>query len=113
MMAAKSDFRKMSPGHSADTLGVKNFIKIISNHFQDKCVFVFYAKFLDGCQKWRESDFCEKSPVEWSDNLQVRNFVEIALSHTVSEINAPLRFTQKFKMAAKSGGKATFEKTRQ
>ena len=45
--------------------------------------------------------------------LQVQNFVEIALSHTVSEINALLRFTQKFRMAAKSAGKAIFEKSHQ
>ena len=38
----------------------------------------------------------------------VQNFVEIALSRTISEINALLHFTQKFKMAAKSGGKVIF-----
>ena len=35
-------------------------------------------------------------------------FVEIALSRTVSKINALLRFTQKFKMAAKNGGESDF-----
>ena len=38
----------------------------------------------------------------------VQNFVEIALSHTVSEINAFLHFTQKFKMAAKNKGENNF-----
>ena len=36
--------------------------------------------------------------------------VEIALSRTVSEINAFWCFTQKFKMAAKNGGKTFWEK---
>ena len=49
------------------------------------------------------------SPVHSTDTLQLQNFVEIALSRTVSEINALLRF----KMAAKTGGKAIFAKTRQ
>ena len=50
------------------------------------------------------------SPVQSADTLRVQNFVEIALSHTVSEMNALLRFTQKYKMAAKSGGKVSFAK---
>ena len=33
---------------------------------------------------------------------QAKNFVKITLSHTISEINAFLRFTQKFKMATKN-----------
>ena len=57
---------------------------------------------------WQESDFCKMTPVHSADTLRVQNFVEIALSYTISEINALLRFTQKFKMAAKSGGKAIF-----
>ena len=44
-----------------------------------------------------------------ADTLWVANFVEIALSRTISEINALLRFTQKFKMAAESGGKMIFD----
>ena len=52
-------------------------------------------------------------PVDSADTLWVKNFVEIALSRSVSEINMFLHFTQKFKMAAKSGGKMIFEKSRQ
>ena len=62
-------------------------------------------------KKWQESDFCKMSPVDSVDTLWVQNFVEIALSRTVSEINVLLRFTQKFKRAAKSGGKAIFAKS--
>ena len=55
------------------------------------------------------------SPVHSADTLSVQHFVEITLSRIVSEINALLRFTQKFKMAAKIGGKAisanSFQKT--
>ena len=61
-------------------------------------------------KKWRESDFCKMSLVHSADTLRVQNFVEIAVSHTVSKINALLRFMQKFKMAAKSGGKTIFVK---
>ena len=43
--------------------------------------------------------------------LRVKKFVEISLSRTVSEINAFLHFSQKFKMAAKSGGKMLFCKS--
>ena len=45
--------------------------------------------------------------------LEVKNFDKIALSCTISEINAFLHFTQKFKMAAKYGGKTIFGKSRQ
>ena len=73
--------------------------------------FAFYAeKFKMATKKWWESDFCKMSPVHSADTLWVQNFVEIALSHTISEMNALLRFTDKFKMAAKSGGKAIFAK---
>ena len=43
--------------------------------------------------------------------LGVKNFDQIAISHTVSQINAFLHFTQKFKMAAKNGRKTIFGKT--
>ena len=83
----------------------------ILHRFQDKCIFAFYAEIQDGCQKWWENEFWEKPPVHSTDVLQVKNFVEIALSHTVSEINLCLHFTQKFKMVAKNGGKTIFGKS--
>ena len=64
-------------------------------------------------RKWRESHFCKISPVHSADTLRVQNFIEIAVSHTVSKINTLLRFTQKFKMAAKSAGKVIFVKSDQ
>ena len=73
----------------------------------------FYAEIQNGHQKWRENDFWEKSPVDSADNLQVNNFVEIAPSRSISEINRFLRFTQKFKMAAKSGKKTIFVKSQE
>ena len=39
-----------------------------------------------------------------------QNFVKIALSLTIYEVNAFFGFTQKFKMAAKNGGKMVLEK---
>ena len=52
----ESDFCKMSPVHSADTLQVQNFVEI-SHRFQDECAYALYAEIQEGCQKWRESDF--------------------------------------------------------
>ena len=74
-------------------------------------MFLFYAEIQNGHQKWQENNFWEKSPVDSADNLRVKNFVEITLSRSISEINRFLHFTQKFKMAAKSGGKTTFAKS--
>ena len=45
------------------------------------------------------------------DESVVKNFIEITLSCTISKIKALLRFTQKFKMATKSGGKMIFTKS--
>ena len=73
-----------------------------SLRYQDKRVFAFNAEIQDGRQKGRENDFSEKS-LDYADKLRVKNCIEIALSRSVSEINAFLRLTQKFKMAAKSG----------
>ena len=55
--------------------------------------------------------FCNIFPVDSADTLRVKNFVEIALAYPFSEINTFLHFTQKLKMAAKSGGKTIFEKS--
>ena len=57
--------------------------------------------------------FFKKLPVDSAYTLWVKNFVEIALSRTISDINALLHFTQKFKIAAKSGGKVIFVKSHQ
>ena len=65
----------------------------------------------DGCQKQRENDLWEKSPVGSADTMGDKNLAEIALSCTVTEINALLCFTQKFKMAAKNGGNTIFRKS--
>ena len=80
----------------------------ISLRFRDKSVFAFYAEIPDGGQKWRENDFLGKSLIHSADTLWVKNFVEIVLSHSVSEINTFLHFTQKLKIAAKSGGEIDF-----
>ena len=69
---------------------------------------MFNTEIQDGRQKWRENVFCEIMPVDSADTLRVKIFVEIALSRSVSEINAFLRFMQKFKMAAKFWRKNNF-----
>ena len=87
-MAAKSGwktkFAKVASS-PADTLWVKNFVKIARSRFdfQDKQVSAFNTEIQDGRQK--------------SDNLCFKNFVKIALSCSVSEINTFLCLTQKFK----------------
>ena len=45
--------------------------------------------------------FGKKMADDCADTLVVQTFVKIALSHTISEINVFLCFTQKFKMAGK------------
>ena len=84
---------------------------IFSHCSRDKYFLAFYAEIQDGCQNGREKQV--DSPVDSADPMWFKNFVEIALSGTVSEINAFLCFTQKFKMAAKNGGKTIFEKSHQ
>ena len=88
-------------------------IKTRSHTVPEINVFLHCTQIPDGCQKWRESNFCEMSPVDPADTLRVKNFVKITPSGTVSELNLLLRFTQKFKMAAKNGGKAIFGESRQ
>ena len=68
----------------------------ISYSFRDINIFCFSAKI----QKIEIFQFCiEYFPT----TLRVKNSVQIALSLTVSEILRFFRFSQKFKMAAKSG----------
>ena len=55
----------------------------------------------------------EKLPVDSTDSMRVKNFVESALPHTVCKMNTFLHFMQKFKMAAKNGGKVIFKKIHQ
>ena len=83
----------------------------ISLRYRDKYVFAFNAEIQDGRQKRRENDFCEKLTVDFVDTLQAKTFVEITLHHSVSEINAFLCLTQKFKMAAKNDRKMIFAKS--
>ena len=85
----------------------------ILHRSRHKCAFAFYTEIQDGRQKWRESHVCEMSPLHSTDTLRVKTFIEIALSCTISKINAFLRFMQKFKMAAKNGGKTIFGESRQ
>ena len=97
----KTIFRKIDSRlcrYPADQKFCRN--RSISLHFQNKRVFVLNGEIQDGRHKWQENDFCEKLLVDSADTLRVKNFVEIALSHSVSDINAFLHLTQKFKMAA-------------
>ena len=92
-MAAKSGgkviFCEKLPVDSADTLWVKNFVKIAGKQFLGK------------------------DAIDSAYTLWVKNFVEITLSRSVSEINSFLCLKQKFKMAAKSVGKTIFAKSLQ
>ena len=85
----------------------------ISLHFRDKRIFAFNAEIQDVRQKWWKNEFWKKSPVDSAVTLCIKHFVEIALSLSVSEINAFLCLTQKFKMTTKSGGKTIFAKSHQ
>ena len=73
--------------------------------------FSFYTEIQDGRQKLRENDFWKKVAEDPVNTLWIKKFIEITLSCTISEINTFLPFTQKFKMAAKNGGKNKFWET--
>ena len=47
---------------TADTLGVKTFVKITLFHTVSEIngFLHFYAQFQDACQKWQENDFWKK-----------------------------------------------------
>ena len=111
----ENDFWEKSPVDSTVTLGVKNFNKIALSctvtEINAFCVLHRNSRYL---QKWRKKRFLGKvTSVDSADTLGVKTFNEIVLSHTVSEINAFMCFMQKFKMAAKNGGKMIFGKSRQ
>ena len=104
---AGNNFWEKSPVHSPDTLWVKNFVEItLSRSVSEiKAFLSFTQKFKMAAKSGGKTLFCKKLPINCAHTLWVKHFVEIALSHCISEINAFLHFTQKFKMAAKSGGK--------
>ena len=110
-MATQSG-RKTIFGKSCQyTLWVKHFVEIALSHLVSEInTFLHFTQVQDGCQKWRETDFWKKSPVESAYTLWVKNFVEIALPCSVKRVFALM---QKFKMAAKSGGKMIFAKSHQ
>ena len=72
--------------------------------------FAFYAEIQDGHQKLQENDFWKKLADDSADTVGIKNFAEIALFHAVSEINAFLHITQKFKIPVKMAGKQFLEK---
>ena len=80
--AEDNDFGEKSPADSADTLGVKNFVKITlfrTVSERKNVFFTFYAEIQDGHQNWRENNFWDNSPVDYEDMVGIKNFVEIAL----------------------------------
>ena len=111
----ESDFCTMSPVHSADTLRVQNLVEIALSRTVSSinALLRFTQKFKMAAKSGGKVIFCARSPVDSADTLWVQNFIEIALSRNVSKINVLLRFTQKFKMTTKSGGKVIFAKIRQ
>ena len=111
----ENDFWGKSPVESSYTLWVKNFVEIaLFRSVSEINAFLCLAqKYTISAKSGGKTFFGEKLPVEFSYTLWVKNFVEIALSRFVSEIKAFLCFTQKFKIAAKSGGKTIFGKSRQ
>ena len=115
--AAKSgrkNFQKIASRFCRYPVGQK-FCQNCSNtlRFRNKRVFAFNTEIQDGRQKWPRNSFLVKVTSTLATYPARKNFVEIALSHSVTEINRFLRLTQKFKMAAKSGGKTIFAKSRQ
>ena len=65
--------------------------------------FVFLQKFKMATKSGAKIEIFQFCIEYFPTTLRVKNSVEIALSLTVSEILRFFRFSQKFKMAAKSG----------
>ena len=110
-MAGKYFWQKLADD-SVCSLRVKNFIEIsLSRTISEINVFLhFMQKFKMATKRGMKMNFWQTVADDSVNTLQVKNFVEITLSLTISEINAFLHFKQKFKMAAKNGGKTIFGK---
>ena len=108
-------FAKCGQKTVEDTLWVKNFIVIaLSRSVSEINAFLRLTQKIKMAAKNGVKmicKICKKWPVDSADTQRVKIFVEIALSHSVSEMNAFLRLTQKIKMAAKNSGKMIFEKS--
>ena len=90
-----NNFWEKSPVDSADTLGVKNIKIALSQTVTD--INAFTQKLKMATKNGGKTNY--------ADTLGVKHFVEITLSRIVSETNAYLRCTLKFKMASKMVGK--------
>ena len=103
-------FCEIMPVDSAVNLQFKIFIEIaLSCSVSEINTFLCLTqKFKMVAKRGEKIFFCEIMPVDSAVNLQFKIFIEIALSCSVSEINTFLHLRQKFKMAAKSGGKTIF-----
>ena len=108
-------FSENLPVDYADIPAGQRFCQNHSNllHFRDKHVFAFYTDIQDGRQKCWENDLAKTLRVDSAATLWVKKFVKIALALSITKINTFLHFTQKCKMATKSGGKTILAKTRQ
>ena len=117
-MPAKSSGKKIfakSRQWTPDILDVKNFDEIALSRsvFEINEYLCLTQKFKMAAKSGGKTFLCEIMAVDSADTLWVKYFVEIALSRSIAEINTFLHFTQKFKMAAKSGGKTILEKSNQ
>ena len=111
-IGGKTSFEK-SRQYSADALWVKNVVEIaLSGTVSEIHAFLcFTQKFKMAAKNDRKTIFEKGRQYTFLIPWGYKNFDEITLSHIVSKINVFLRvFTQKFKMAAKSGGKTIFSR---
>ena len=99
---------------SVNTLGVKNFVKIVLFAPFPFARSIFPFVHFTICilrknsiwhQKWRENNFWQKVAGDCIHALWLKDLAEIARSRTVYEINTFLHFMQIFKMAAQNGDK--------
>ena len=100
----ENDFWKKSPVNSGDTLVIKNFNEIaLSRIVSEINVFLRVTqKFKMATKNGGKMIFGKSHQLTLLiPCLGVKNFDLIAVSHTISQINAFLHFTQKFKMARK------------
>ena len=96
-------FGKLQRVHSLDTLRVKNSVALSLTVSEILRFFFAFRKNLRWPPKVAKIETFQFCIEYFPTTLRVKNSVQIALSLTVSEILRFFRFSQKFKMAAKSG----------
>ena len=102
---AKIEFFQFHIGYSSITIWIKNSVEIALSLTVSEILrfFRFSQKSKMAAKSGEKIEIFQFCIEYFPSTLQVKNSVQIALSLMVSKILRFFRFSQKFKMAAKSG----------